>query len=889
MLRNLKTGARLFIAFGIVVGLTVALGLFSLRQMTAVSSLTERMYRHPLTVSTLVLEIEGDLVAMHRWMKDVALATNEKQIQVALARVNSTDAEVTQDFDLLRDDYLGNQADIDELQDAFIAWRPIRAHVVALMRRGEREKAAEITKGEGAEHMALLERKVATLADFAQAKAAEFRLEAERTHQRLISVLIALLVATSLVGAAVALAVTRSVTAPLRQLSKAARAVADGDISVRCGLDRRDEIGSLSDTFDAMAESIERSMSRLKERSKELQETANDLRGLRTTHAQLEEKAAVALRQFEQVVSSSTDMIVLLDKDLVCVAANEAYAAAFGKSRADVLGLSARELFGARFFGAIIEPRAKRCLAGELVDYQGWFDFPLAKQLYIEINYFPYRDTEGEIQGIVANGRDITARYQLEQELRRSQATSAATAELSQTYLATASLSDYAQPVVDSAADLTDAPLALFTTVDGDEARIVAVTAEMWRIVADNEFWRGAKATVDDGGYPVRLPDSVLLAAARTSRTVLKNDCTSGNATPGYPEGHPTIESYLSAPAIVGNEVVGMLAVANREGGFGDDQRAIVESLAASAALVVKASRSEQTLKKSEEKHRILFESSRDALMTLAPPSWTFSSANPAALRMFGARDEDEFLGRPPWEFSPEFQPDGRRSIDKAKELIETSMQKGSHFFEWEHRRLSGEVFPATVSVTSVEIAGEHVLQATIQDITERKQAEEEKAKLEDQYRHSHKMEAIGKLAGGVAHDFNNLLTVINTYAGFASDGLQEGDPLRADMQHILDAGGRAAGLTRQLLAFSRKQVIQPTVVDLNEVIADLEKMLQRVLGEDIELSTALEQNLGRVVVDRGQIDQVLMNLAVNARDAMPDGGKLTIESANVDLGSDQK
>ena len=170
------------------------------------------------------------------------------------------------------------------------------------------------------------------------------------------------------------------------------------------------------------------------------------------------------------------------------------------------------------------------------------------------------------------------------------------------------------------------------------------------------------------------------------------------------------------------------------------------------------------------------------------------------------------------------------------------------------------------------------------EDITELKRAEEEKAVLQEQLRQSQKVEAIGCLAGGIAHDFNNLLTVIKGYSQLSSIELKEGDPLRGNIDEIQNATDRAASLTRQLLAFSRRQVMEMKVLDLNTLLRDLEKMLRRVIGEDIELVIQLAEDLGRVRADVGQIEQVIMNLAVNAKDAMPSGGKLTIETANVEL-----
>jgi nitrogen-specific signal transduction histidine kinase len=166
---------------------------------------------------------------------------------------------------------------------------------------------------------------------------------------------------------------------------------------------------------------------------------------------------------------------------------------------------------------------------------------------------------------------------------------------------------------------------------------------------------------------------------------------------------------------------------------------------------------------------------------------------------------------------------------------------------------------------------------ATKQDVTERKT-------LEAQLHQASKMEAVGRLAGGVAHDFNNLLTIINGYSQILQEKLRSDTEASGHLREISLAGERAATLTRQLLAFSRRQVLTPQVLDLNAVVSNLDKMLQRLIGEDIKLHTHLDPTLGRVKADPGQIEQVLMNLVVNARDAMPTGGNLTLETSNVEL-----
>ena len=170
------------------------------------------------------------------------------------------------------------------------------------------------------------------------------------------------------------------------------------------------------------------------------------------------------------------------------------------------------------------------------------------------------------------------------------------------------------------------------------------------------------------------------------------------------------------------------------------------------------------------------------------------------------------------------------------------------------------------------------------EDISDLKRTEGENAALQEQLRQSQKMEAVGQLAGGIAHDFNNLLTIIKGYSQLSLLELNEGDPLWGNMKEIQKTTGRAADLIHKLLAFSRRQILDMKVLDLNDILRDLDRVLRRIIGEDIELVTTLKEDLWRVKVDSGQMEQVIMNLAVNARDAMPSGGKLTIETANIEL-----
>jgi PAS domain S-box-containing protein len=284
--------------------------------------------------------------------------------------------------------------------------------------------------------------------------------------------------------------------------------------------------------------------------------------------------------------------------------------------------------------------------------------------------------------------------------------------------------------------------------------------------------------------------------------------------------------------------------------------------------------------KQAEESLRIkdnAIESSINAIF-FADLEGNLTYVNPSFIKLWGYEDEKEVLGKPILEFW--------QTKENAQKALKTLHESRSWMGELVAQRKDGSTFDAQISANMVtDKAGKPIcLMASFVDITGLKRAEEEKAFVEEQLRQSQKMEAIGRLAGGIAHDFNNLLTVIKGYSQLLLIELKEDVPLRGNIEEIKRASDKAADLTRQLLAFSRRQILEMRVLDLNTVLRDLDKMLHRLIGEDIELVTVFTDDLGRVKTDPGWVEQIIMNLGVNARDAIPEGGKLTIETANVEL-----
>ena len=277
-------------------------------------------------------------------------------------------------------------------------------------------------------------------------------------------------------------------------------------------------------------------------------------------------------------------------------------------------------------------------------------------------------------------------------------------------------------------------------------------------------------------------------------------------------------------------------------------------------------------LEGSEKKYRAIFE---EALIGIfqSSPLGHYMHANRAMATMLGYNSAEE-LAASVTDIAKQLYVDPQR----RNELTSLMEQKGVvQNFECQLYRKDGRKIWVTTNIRVIYKGGVAVYEGTTQDITERKL-------LEAQLLQAQKMDAVGRLAGGIAHDFNNAIGVIVGYSALLKEALPEHENAQRYAEEIGKAGHRAALLTRQLLAFSRKQVIQPTVVDLNSVVTETEKMLRRLIGEHIEMTVVPGRELGRVRMDLGQIDQILMNLAVNARDAMPQGGKLVIETANAEL-----
>ena len=440
-------------------------------------------------------------------------------------------------------------------------------------------------------------------------------------------------------------------------------------------------------------------------------------------------------------------------------------------------------------------------------------------------------DENGEFVESVAVFTDITQRKKVEETLRQSQLRS--------------------EGIIQSVNGVfweADAQTFEFTFVSAQAERILGYPVARW--LEEPTFWR-------DHLHPEDRDAAVAYCLAATARL----------------EAHQFEYRMIAADgrAVWLRDIVTVIAESGRP-----------SKLLGILVDITESKQAEETLRDNVERLRLAVQASNVGLW-----DWDLLTN-----RVVYSREWKSQLGYEENEIANEFaewesrvHPD---DLPAAIERVNSSMANPREPHETEFRMLHsdgswrwiysrGEVF-CDADGKPVRMMGCHL------DITERKQAEEALHSSEEQLRQSQKMEAIGRLAGGVAHDFNNLLTVIIGYSQLLIRELGEDSPMRGEIEEIEKAGNRAAALTNQLLAFSRRQILQPKVLDLNSAVADIEKMLGRLIGEDIQLVTTLDPALGRVKADPGQIEQIIMNLAVNARDAMPNGGKLIIETANVDL-----
>ena len=400
-------------------------------------------------------------------------------------------------------------------------------------------------------------------------------------------------------------------------------------------------------------------------------------------------------------------------------------------------------------------------------------------------------------------------------------------------------------------------------------AHLLVPALGTWCAVDVVENGTPRRRVVTQGGEGVAPHDRFPLAADAPHGPAIAMRTGEAQLVPQLPGGG----SLLCVPLVAGNRTLGAITLIAEAGDppYAPADVQLARDIAQRAAEALDSAELQRSLERSEARYGMLFEQSPLPMWVYDVETLEFLAVNDAALRHYGWNRE-EFLTMRITDIRP------GEDVDT---LLDSLQREGSGSpipRTWKHRRNDGSVIDVEITAGRVVFAGRDAALVLAHDVSERRRLEQRLVEAE-------RLEAIGRLAGGVAHDFNNLLTVIHGYASVLL--ARAGEPDAQELGEIVHAAEQAAALTRQMLAFSRRQVMHPKLLDLNAIVAELQSMLQRIIGDDVSVGVRFGQGLAAVEADRAQIERVILNLAANARDAMPDGGRLTIETANVDLDDD--
>jgi PAS domain S-box-containing protein len=556
------------------------------------------------------------------------------------------------------------------------------------------------------------------------------------------------------------------------------------------------------------------------------------------------------LRFLEQVFEASPDALVIADRAHRVLWANAAFIHMFGYGSSEIVGQSVENLVVPPDRLAESKWVTEALVKGERINLETKRRRKDGGLVEVSVSCAPLM-LDGEIAGFYAGYHDISDRKRVEvlsSALYRVAEKSSSAHDLQQFFAAVHGIVDelmYARnfyiALYDPATDLVSFPYF----VDEYDAP-----------PASKKMGRGLTDYLIRTGEPL-LATPEVLQAMEDRGDVARN-------------GSRSLD-WMGVPLKVNSNTFGVLVVQtySKNIRYGERDKQILTFVARQLASAVEIKRNEQALRRSEARYRSLVQSSVYGIYRSSLEG-RFLDVNPALIAMLGYGSAEEVLLLDP-------EKDVFAHPEEHARLVEEFRRAGRlDGFEVKWKRKGNGAITVRISGRAVSSADEpaDVLEAIAEDVTDRRA-------LEDQFRQAQKMEAVGRLAGGVAHDFNNLLMVISGYAEVILNQLHEQHPLHEKGRAIQQAADRATTLTRQLLAFSRKQLLELKVVDVNAIVHDMERLLRPLIGENVEFVTLLSSEAAHTRADAGQLEQVVMNLVVNAKDAMPAGGRLTIQTQN--------
>jgi PAS domain S-box-containing protein len=565
----------------------------------------------------------------------------------------------------------------------------------------------------------------------------------------------------------------------------------------------------------------------------------------------------------DSIFAATPDCFVLTDGDGVYQYVNPGFCSLLGRTKEEILGRvdtdfhqpEQAETFR-RMDREVIETGAQRNLQISLTGPGG--------QRWYNIVKTPVRNAQNLVSGVLSSLTDITRAKEREMVMD-------ARLRLLQTG-DSGSLHSLLQATLEEVEKLTGSRIGFYHFVNTDQQML---SLQAW---SPNTVATMCRATEEKAHYPISKA-GVWVDCVHRRRPVVHNDYANLAHRKGFPEGHAPVVRELVVPVLRGENIVAILGVGNKATDYTEQDIDLATSLADLAWDIAEGRRARQELLESERKYRQVVNTMSEVMMVIDEEG-TVIFLNDNAARNFSRTSAGSGVGRNIREFLPVAEAEAVLSdfaavVDGGQTVkgeMQLSVADGERWF----LNALHPIRFGSDSATSVL--------AFFLDITDRKHAEIEQEKLFKQLNQAQKMESVGRLAGGVAHDFNNMLSIIIGNAEMAQESVDFGHPVRGNLQEILKAAERSANLTRQLLAFARKQEVTPKVLDLNGSISGMLKMLWRLIGEDIDLVWIPGADLWPVKIDPSQLDQILANLCVNARDAISGVGKINIRTANAVL-----